>query len=113
MLTGHHNRVGHGLTPARQAGPDTGRCQIITVARRDPHRKIVSLILDAAATAGIAMFAVAAHAGEREAHVRDAERYGQNLPDGLLRQTQPSAHRRPPGQGSPGCEPSKRPPTTR
>jgi len=35
-----------------------------------------------AATANTAMFAIAAHAGEREAHVREVERSGQNLPDG-------------------------------
>ena len=28
------------------------------------------------------MFAVAAHAGEREAHVREVERYGERLPEG-------------------------------
>ena len=28
------------------------------------------------------MFAVAAHADEREAHLREVERYGQNLPEG-------------------------------
>ena len=40
-----------------------------------------SLILDAT-TANIAMFAIAAHADEREAHVREVERSGQNLPEG-------------------------------
>jgi hypothetical protein len=40
----------------------------------------VSLIPDA--TADIAMFAIAAHADEREAHVREVERCGQNLPEG-------------------------------
>jgi len=52
-----------------------------------------------AATGGIAMFAVTAHADEREAHVRDVERYGQNLPDG----SRPFAHRRPPGSGPPAA----------
>jgi len=28
------------------------------------------------------MFAIAAHAGEREAQVREVERYGQSLPEG-------------------------------
>jgi hypothetical protein len=42
---------------------------------------MVSLVLDAT-TANIAMYAVAAHADEREAHVREVERSGQNLPEG-------------------------------
>jgi hypothetical protein len=42
---------------------------------------MVSLVLDAT-TANIAMFAIAAHADEREAHVREVERSGQNLPEG-------------------------------
>src|SRR6516164_5042595 len=33
-------------------------------------------------TANIAMFAIAAHADEREAHIREVERSGQNLPEG-------------------------------
>jgi len=28
------------------------------------------------------MFAIAAHAGEREAHVREVKRFGQDLPEG-------------------------------
>ena len=42
---------------------------------------MVSLVLDAT-TANIAMFAIAAQADEREAHVREVERFGQNLPEG-------------------------------
>ena len=34
------------------------------------------------ATANIALFAIAAHADEREAHVREVERSSQNLPEG-------------------------------
>jgi hypothetical protein len=33
-------------------------------------------------TANIALFAIAAHADEREAHVREVERYGHTLPEG-------------------------------
>jgi hypothetical protein len=33
-------------------------------------------------TANIALFAIAAYADEREAHVREVERFGQNLPEG-------------------------------
>jgi hypothetical protein len=42
---------------------------------------MVTLVLDAA-TANAALFAIAAHAGEREAHVREVQRYGSTLPEG-------------------------------
>jgi len=42
---------------------------------------MVSLVLDAT-TANIAMFAIAAHADEREAHLREVERSGRSLPEG-------------------------------
>ena len=45
--------------------------QIIALAQANPGSRTVSLILDEA-TASIALFAVAAHADEREAHVRTA-----------------------------------------
>jgi hypothetical protein len=51
------------------------------LARRDPETQTVSLVLDAT-TADIAMFAIAAHADEREAHLREVERSGHNLPEG-------------------------------
>jgi hypothetical protein len=44
-------------------------------------RGTVTLVLDAT-TANVAMFALAAHADEREAHVREVERSGRNLPEG-------------------------------
>ena len=42
---------------------------------------MVTLVLDAT-TAETVMFAIAAHADEREAHVREVERFGRNLPEG-------------------------------
>jgi hypothetical protein len=33
-------------------------------------------------TANIALFAIAAHADEREAHIREVQRYGETLPEG-------------------------------
>jgi hypothetical protein len=81
MLADLRDRVKHGLAPPGPAWPDTEGPRIIALARRDPRSRTVSLILDAA-TADMAMFAVAAHAGEREAHIREVERYGQDLPDG-------------------------------
>ena len=41
----------------------------------------VSLVLDAT-TANAAIFAITAHADDREAHVREVEQFGQSLPEG-------------------------------
>ena len=54
---------------------------IVALAGRDPDSQTVTLILDAT-TASIAIFAIAAHADEREAHLREVERFGQTLPEG-------------------------------
>jgi len=51
------------------------------LARRYPETQTISLVLDDT-TANVALFAIAAHADEREAHVREVERSGQNLPEG-------------------------------
>ncbi len=47
---------------------------------RDPESQTVTLILDA--TANAAIFAVTAHADEREAHVLEVEQYRQTFPEG-------------------------------
>jgi hypothetical protein len=51
------------------------------LARHDPETGTVTLVLDTT-TASIAMFALAAHADEREAHIREVEQYGADLPEG-------------------------------
>jgi len=51
------------------------------LTRRYPETQTISLILDDT-TANVALFAIAAHADEREAHIREVERSGQNLPEG-------------------------------
>ena len=61
--------------------PEADSPPIIALAQANPDSRTVSLILDEA-TASIALFAVAAHADEREAHIREVERYGQTLPEG-------------------------------
>ncbi len=82
MLADLHERASHGgLEPAEQAWPETDGPRIIALADRDPGSQTVSLILDAT-TANIVMFAAAAHADEREAHVREVEQVGQSLPVG-------------------------------
>ena len=73
---------GKAASTPEQAWPDTDGPRILALARRDPETQTVSLVLDAT-TANIAMFAIAAHADEREAHIREVERSGQNLPEDI------------------------------
>ena len=65
----------------RTSWPETDGPRITALARHDPDTGTVTLVLDAT-TANVAMFAIAAHAGEREAHVREVERSGRSLPEG-------------------------------
>jgi hypothetical protein len=80
MLAGLRDRVrqGHGLP--EPTWPDTEGQRIVALVRQDPRSHVVSLILDAT-TANITMFAVTAHAGDREAHAREVEQYGEKLPE--------------------------------
>jgi hypothetical protein len=80
-LAQFHDRVRQGRVHPQQAWPDTDGSRILALARRDPETQTVSIVLDDT-TANIALFAIAAHADEREAHVREVERSGQNLPEG-------------------------------
>jgi hypothetical protein len=81
MLMGIRERARSGCAVPKQSSPEADDSRAIVLAHRDPESQTVTLILDAT-TANIAMFAVAAHAGEREAHVREVERYGESLPEG-------------------------------
>ena len=104
MLAQFHDRVRHGRVHPEQAWPDSDGPRILALARRDPETQTVSLVLDDT-TATIAMFAIAAHADEREAHVREVERSGREPARGLLRPAQPPGHRRP---RDPGRRPAAR-----
>jgi hypothetical protein len=76
-----HDRVRQGRVHSEQTWPDKDGPRILALARQDPDTQTVSLVLDAT-TANIAMFAIAAHADEREAHIREVERSGRSLPEG-------------------------------
>ena len=81
MLADRHQQARHGRAQPGQARPEAGEPQITALAHPDPETQTVTLILDAA-TANAAMFAIAAHADEREAHLREVEQFGQSLPEG-------------------------------
>jgi hypothetical protein len=81
MLARLHDRAREGLALPEQAWPETDGPGIIALAQRNPDSQTVSLILDAT-TANTALFAIAAHADEREAHIREVQRYGETLPEG-------------------------------
>ena len=80
MLAEMQERALRGRSAPAPSSEVDGR-QIIALAQANPDSRTVSLILDEA-TASIALYAIAAHADEREAHVREVERSGQTLPEG-------------------------------
>ena len=81
MLAGLHARARQNSRASEATWPETDGPRITALARHDPETQTVTLVLDAT-TASIAMFALAAHADEREAHVREVERFGASLPEG-------------------------------
>ena len=81
MLAGLHARARHNSRAPEATWPETDGPRITALARHDPETQTVTLVLDAT-TASIAMFALAAHADEREAHIREVEQYGADLPEG-------------------------------
>jgi hypothetical protein len=80
MLAEYRDQLRQGRVHAGQAWPETDGPRILALSRRDSKTQTVTLVLDST-TANIAMFAIAAHADEREAHVREVERYGRSLPE--------------------------------
>lgn len=78
MLTGLRERVRQGQGMPEPAWPDTDGQRAITLVRSDPDSHMITLVLDAT-TANIAVHAIAAHASDREAHVREVKQYGHKL----------------------------------
>jgi hypothetical protein len=74
-------RAQHNNREPQPAWPETEGPRITALARHDPETGTVTIVLDTT-TASVAMFALAAHAGEREAHAREVERSGAGWPDG-------------------------------
>jgi len=81
LLAAAHARARHNGRAPEPAWPETEGPRITALARHDPETQTVTLVLDIA-TASVAMFALAAHAGEREAHAREVERSGADWPEG-------------------------------
>jgi hypothetical protein len=80
MLAEFHERVSHGRAIREHAWPESDGPRILALGRRDRESQTVILVLDPT-TANIAIHAIAAHADEREAHVREVERFGRSLPE--------------------------------
>ena len=81
MLKSLHDRGRHGQEHTERTWPEIDEPVPVALASRNPETQTVTLVLDTT-TANAVMFAIAAHADEREAHIREVERYGQTLPEG-------------------------------
>ena len=80
MLKGLHDRARHGRVHPERIRPEIDEPGPVALASRNLETQTVTLVLDTA-TASIAMYAIAAHANEREAHIREVQRYAATLPD--------------------------------
>ena len=81
LLASAHARTRHHGRAPEASWPETDGPRITALARHDPETGTVTLVLDTS-TASVAMFALAAHAGEREAHAREVDRSSADWPDG-------------------------------
>jgi hypothetical protein len=81
MLADLRQRAWEGIAPPEPGWPETDGPQTIAAARRDPRSGTITLILDAT-TASTVIFALAGHADEREAHLREVQRHAQTWPEG-------------------------------
>jgi hypothetical protein len=81
MLIDLKDRTKRGIRPAHQPSTETDIPRITAHASQDPENPTVTLTMDPA-TAGIAIFAIAAHASERETYAREVRQFAQGLPEG-------------------------------
>jgi hypothetical protein len=81
MLARLHNQATNGHAIPLQARLETDGPPILALAHRDHETQMVTLVMDAA-TASNALYAIAVHADEREAHAHEVERFGRHLPEG-------------------------------
>jgi hypothetical protein len=82
MLAEARDRTSHSTgRRTRQSEPDTGGPETIALACHDPDGQTVTLVLDTA-TANTAIYAITAHAQEREAYLREIRLHAQDLPEG-------------------------------
>ena len=81
LLKDLHDRARHGQAHPERTRPEIAEPGPVALAIHNPETQTVTLVLDTA-TANAVMFAIAAHADEREAHIREVESYGQTLPEG-------------------------------
>jgi hypothetical protein len=78
MLAGLHDRARHGRVLPERAWPEIEGPRPVALASRNAESQTITLVLDA----NTASIAIAAHADEREAHIREVEQLGQSLPEG-------------------------------
>ena len=81
LLADRQQQASRSRAQPGQARPEPSESQITALAHRDPETQTVTLILDTT-TADVAIYAITAHADEREAHVREVQRFSQTLPEG-------------------------------
>ena len=80
LLKGLHGRARHGRAYPERTPQEIDEPVPVALASRNPETQTVTLVLDTT-TANAVMYAIAAHADEREAHIREVQRYGQTLPE--------------------------------
>jgi hypothetical protein len=81
MLAGLHDRARHDRAHLERPRSAINELTPVALASRNPETQTVTLVLDTT-TANAVMFAIAAHADEREVHIREIQSYGQTLPEG-------------------------------
>ena len=81
MLKDLHDRAKHGRAHPERPRPEADRPAPVALASHNPETQTVTLVLDTK-SANAVMLAIAAHAEEREAHIREVQGYAQTLPEG-------------------------------